>query len=53
MIVYHHIRQLIVQEFFQKRSDFPGKGQKLEFFFTVLPKQITIKSLFHYRSVGG
>ena len=32
MIVYHHIRHLVVQEFFSKRSDFPGKRQKLDFF---------------------
>ena len=32
MSVYHHIRQLVVQEFFLTRSDFPGKRQKLFFF---------------------
>ena len=32
MIVYHHIRQLVVPDFFPKRSDFPGKRQKLDFF---------------------
>ena len=33
MSVYHHIRQLVVQEyFFLTRSDFPGKQQKLIFF---------------------
>ena len=32
MSVYHHIRQLAVQEFFLTRSDFPGKRQKLIFF---------------------
>ena len=25
MSVYHYIRQLVVQEFFPRRSDFPGK----------------------------
>ena len=29
---YHHIRQLVVQEFFLTRSNFPGKRQKLIFF---------------------
>ena len=32
MTVCHHIRQLVVQEFFPKRSDFAGKRQKLDFF---------------------
>ena len=32
MSVYHHIRQLVVQEFFLTRSDFPGKRQKLILF---------------------
>ena len=32
MIMYHHIRQLVVQEFLPKRSDFPGKRQRLDFF---------------------
>ena len=32
MSVYHHIRQLVVQEFFPTRSDFPGIRQKLVFF---------------------
>ena len=32
MSVYHHIRQLVVQDFFLTRSDFPGKRQKLIFF---------------------
>ena len=32
MSVYHHIRQLVVQEFFPTRSDFPGQRQKLVFF---------------------
>ena len=32
MSVCHHIRQLVVQEFFRTRSDFPGKRQKLIFF---------------------
>ena len=31
MIVYHHIRQLMVQEFSPKGSDFPGKRQTLDF----------------------
>ena len=32
MSVYHHIKQLVVQDFFPKRSDFPGKRQKLNSF---------------------
>ena len=32
MSVCHHIEQLAVQEFFPKRSGFPGKRQKLDFF---------------------
>ena len=32
MSVYHQFRQLAVQEFFPKRSDFPGKRQKLDLF---------------------
>ena len=31
MSVYHHIRQLVVQEFFLTRFDFSGKQQKLVF----------------------
>ena len=31
MSVYHHIRQLVVQESFLARSDFPRKLQKLIF----------------------
>ena len=51
MIVCHHIRQLVVKEFFPTRYDFPGKRQKLVFFcFTVLPKRIKIKSLLKYDS---
>ena len=42
--VYHHINQLVVQEFFSKRSDFSAKRQKLNFFvFTVLPMHIKIQ----------
>ena len=52
MRVYHHIRQLVVQEFFPTRSDFPGKRQKF-FFFNVLPKHIKIKSSLKYKSVCG
>ena len=32
MSVYHHITQLVVQEYFPRRSDFPGQRQKLVFF---------------------
>ena len=32
MIVYHLIGQLVVQDYFPKRSDFPGKRLKLDFF---------------------
>ena len=52
MIVYHHIRQLAVEEFFPKRLDFPGKRQKwISFVFTLFPRHIKIKSLFKYKSV--
>ena len=52
MSVYHHIRQLQVQEFFPTRSDFPGKRQKLVFFcFIVLPRRNKIKSPIKYKSV--
>ena len=34
MSAYHHIKQLVVQEFFPTGSDFPGKQQKLGFFFS-------------------
>ena len=54
MSVYHHIRQLVVKEFFSTRSDFPGKRQKsFSFGFTVLPKHIKIKSPLKYDSVCG
>ena len=32
MSVYHHIRQLVVKDFFSTMSDFPGKRQKSVFF---------------------
>ena len=32
MSLYHHIRQLVEQEFFPEKSDFHGKRQKLDFF---------------------
>ena len=54
MIVYHHTRQLVVQEFFPERSDFPGKQQNwISSVFTVLPKHVKIKSLLKYKSVCG
>ena len=54
MNVYHHIRQLVVKEFFPTRYDFPGKQQKLfSFVFTMLPKHIKIKSPLNYDSVCG
>ena len=54
MIVYHHIRQLVVQDFFPKRSDFLGKRQKLDsFVFHMLPKHIKIKLNIKYKSVCG
>ena len=44
MSVYH-IRQLVVQEVFPTKSAFPGKQQNcFSFVFTVLPKNIKIKS---------
>ena len=50
MSVYHHIRQLVVQEFFLKRSDFPGKRQNwISFVFTLLRKRIKVK--VKYKSV--
>ena len=37
--------------FFAKRSDFPGKRQKLDsFVFTMLPKHVEIKSLSEFVS---
>ena len=52
MSVYHHIRQLVVQEFFPTRSDFLGKRQKLVFFgFHRVTKTHQDKSLLKYRSV--
>ena len=43
MSVYQNIRQLVVQEFFPKRFDFPGIRQNwIWFVFTVLPKHINI-----------
>ena len=54
MSVYHHIRQLVVQEFFPTRSAFPGKRQKLVFFcFHRVTKLIKIKSPLKYKSVCG
>ena len=56
MSVYHHIKQSMVQEFFQTRSDFLGKRQKLVWFsfvFTVLPKHIKIKLSLKYKSMCG
>ena len=32
MGVYHHIKQLVVQEFFPKKFDFAGKLQKMDLF---------------------
>ena len=32
MSAYHHIGQLVVQDFFPKRSDFPGKWKKMYLF---------------------
>ena len=54
MSVYHHIRQLVVQEFFPTRSDFPGQRQKLVFFcFDRVIKTHKIKSPLIYKSVCG
>ena len=45
MSVHRHIRQLVVQQFFLKRSDFPGKPQNwFSFVYSVLLKHIKIKS---------
>ena len=53
MSVYH-IRQLVVQEFFPIRSDFPGQQQKLVFFcFHHVIKTHKIKSPLIYKSVCG
>ena len=52
MIVYHHIKQLMVQEYFSKRSDFPGKEQKLDFFcFHRVTKTHQDKIVVNYKSV--
>ena len=52
MSVYHHIRQLVVQEFFPTRSDFPGKQQKLIFFrFHRVNKTHQVKPPLKYKSV--
>ena len=44
MSVFHHIRQLVVQEFFQKGLIFLENDKNwFPFVFTVLPKHIKIK----------
>ena len=55
MIVYHHIRQLVVQEiFFQQGLSFlENDKNSISFVFAVLPKHIKIKSLLNYKSVCG
>ena len=45
MSVYHHIRQLVVKDFFQQCMIFLENDKNwLSFVFTVLPKHIKIKS---------
>ena len=46
MSVYHHIRQLVVQEFFSKKGLIFLENDKnwFPFVFSVLPKHIKIKS---------
>ena len=39
MSMYYHLREQVLQEFFSKRSDFPGKRPKRDsFVFPVLQK---------------
>ena len=52
--VYHHIRQVVVQNFFQKGLIFPENGKNwISFVFTVLPIYVMIKSLLIHMSVCG
>ena len=55
MSVYHHIRQLVVQEFFLTRSNFPGKWQTLIFFcfHSVTKTHQDKKSPLKYKSMCG
>ena len=53
MSVYHHIRQLVIQEFFVQQGLIFLENDKnwFSFVFTVLPKHIKIKSPLKYKSV--
>ena len=52
MSVYHHIRQLVVQDFFQQGLIFLENHKNwFSFVFTMLPKHIKIKSPLKYKSV--
>ena len=54
MSVYHHIRQLVVKEFFPQGMIFLEHDKNwFSFVFTVLPKHIKIKSPLKYDSVCG
>ena len=54
MSVYHHIRQLVVKEFFQQGMIFLENDKNwFSFVFTVLPKHNKIKSPLKYDSVCG
>ena len=54
MSVYHHIRQLVAEEFFQQGLIFLENDKNwFSFVFTMLPKHIKIKSLLKYASVCG
>ena len=54
MSVYHHIRQLVAQEFFQQGLIFLENDKNwFSFVFTVLPNHIKIKSPLKYKSVCG
>ena len=54
MTVYHHIRQLVLQECFQKGLIFLENDKKwISFVFTVLPKHMKIKSLLKWKLVCG
>ena len=51
--VYHRIRQLVVNEFFQQGLIFLENDKNcFPFVFTVLPKHIKIKSPLKYKSVA-
>ena len=50
MSFYHHIRELVVQEFFPKGTEIPENEKNwISFVSTLLPKYIKIKSLPKYK----